>query len=67
VQATQSLHTFTAGPQSQMIGVAENDLRTGGLYLVNAHAFDRTLRPYGHENWRINGASTRFDATQSRA
>src|SRR5262245_9515918 len=66
VEPASSSDQLVAGPQIQMIGVAEDDLRTRLFEITVAHRLDASLRADRHERrclhdavWRVQLAETR--------
>ena len=57
MQAAETLHALCAGSQHQMIGVAEDDIRPGLLYLVHIERLDRAGRAHRHEGGRADFAA----------
>ncbi len=57
VQAAQTLHPLRAGPQHQVHGVAEDDVRAGGGDLVHGHGLDRRRGADRHEGGRSDVAA----------
>ena len=53
VQAAERGDALGAGPQHQVIGVAEHDLGAGRAHVVVMHALDRGLRADRHEGRRV--------------
>ena len=49
VESAEPRHQFVAGPQTQVIGVAENHLRPDFPELRGRDALHRSLRSHGHE------------------
>ena len=56
VQPAQALHRGHAGPQIQMIGVAEYHLRTQIRYLFRCQRLNSGLGSHGHEGWSCHPA-----------
>ena len=56
MESAQTLHRFFAGPQVQMIGVAENNIRTGRLDVFGQHRLYRRRRAHRHERRRADDA-----------
>src|SRR6185437_6651244 len=75
VKLAQLFHAFMAGPQIEMISVAENDLRADFLAkLLGRHGFHSALRADRHENRGLNLVSAigplaprKHDSTRSRS
>ena len=59
MQAAQAGDAFGAWAQHQVIGVAEDDLRTCRGNLVGLQALDRASRANGHEGRRLDRAMRR--------
>ena len=56
---------FAARTKVQMVGVAEQNLRTRLLDLLRGHAFHRRLRTYGHEDRCLDLAMRRLQHAQA--
>ena len=54
VQAAQIADHVFARPQRQMIGVAQDHLRTGRAHLVDRQGFDGCLRAHRHERRQLD-------------
>ncbi len=59
VQPAQPLHPVRAGPEHEVVGVAEDQLRAGRAHGVAGHALDRACRADGHEHGRLDLAMGR--------
>ncbi len=57
MQAAKGRHFFSAGAQHQMIGVAENDVGSGFLHLIEVEAFDGAYGSHRHESRCANVAA----------
>ena len=66
VQPTQPRHTFRAGPQHQMVGVAQDDVRTRCAHFGRAHRLYRGGGADGHEGRRANFAAHHLNAAGAR-
>ena len=66
MQAAERRDALGAGPQHQMIGVAEHDIGAGRAHVVVVHALDRRLRADRHEGWRAHRAVRRRDFAGAR-
>ena len=62
VQSAQGRDALGAGPQHQVIGVAEQDLGAGGGDRLRLHRLHRRGRAHGHEGRRLDGAVRGRDA-----
>jgi hypothetical protein len=58
---------IVSGPQIQVIGVAEEDLRAERVELAMRHALHRTLRTDRHERRRLDDAMRRRHAAAAGA
>ena len=56
---------LAARTEVQVVGVAEQDLRTRLLDLLRGHAFDRRLRAHGHEDRCLDLAMRRLQHAQA--
>ena len=65
VQSPQPSNLVHSGPQIKVIGVAEQNLNAEFFEHILGHAFDRGLRPHGHEDWRLHLAVSRHQPTSS--
>jgi hypothetical protein len=62
VQAAEAFDALGARPQHQVIGVAQQDLGSGGGDRLRLHRLHRRRRADGHEGRRLDGAVGRRDA-----
>ncbi len=67
VQAAVRPHDLGPGPQHQVKGVAEDDLRAAGDEFLGRHALDRAVGSYGHERRCLDGAAREVQPGASRA
>ena len=67
VQAAAARDQVVAGPQIEMIGVAEQDLGAEPLEIAVRDALDRALRADGHERRRLDLAVRRRQHAGARA
>ena len=56
VQPAHAPNGLVAGPQIEVIGVAQNDLRAEAFEYVLRNGFDRAGRAYRHKDRRLDGA-----------
>ena len=61
MQAAAPRHEFVAGPQVQMIGVAEDDFRAYGVEIVGSDGLHAANRADGHEDGRVYRAVGRLE------
>ncbi len=61
VQAAAPRHEFVAGPQVQVIGVAEDDFRAYGVEIVGSDGLHAANRADGHEDGRVYRAVGRLE------
>ena len=61
VQPAKLCDAFRAGPQHQMIGVAEDDVRAARAHLLRPHRLDRRRRSDRHERRRPDLAALHGD------
>ena len=66
VQPAELLDQFRAGPQQQVIGIAEDDLCSRLAQLFWRNALDGGLRADGHEDGRGDNPVRRLDRASSR-
>ena len=66
MQAPASRDQLVAGPQEEVIGVAENDLGTAVDEVAVERGFHRPLRANGHERRGLNDSVRRLELAQSR-
>src|SRR5262245_42155693 len=66
MQAPTSRDQLVAGPQEEMIGVAENDLGTAVDEVAVERGFHRPLRANGHERRGLNQSVRGLELAQSR-
>ncbi len=55
VQTTAVLHNFVAGPQEQVVGIAENDIDLQLLQIARLERLDGSLRTDRHKYGGLNG------------
>ena len=58
---------LVAGPQGQVVGVAEDDLGADLLEVAVQRGLDRALRADGHERGRLDDAVRRVERAEARA
>ena len=56
VQTAEAADHLLAGPQVEVVGVAEDDLRADGGEVLRRQRLDRAERPHGHEHGRFHRA-----------
>ena len=61
MQAAAPRHEFVAGPQVQVIGVAEDDFRAYGVEIVGSDGLHAANRADGHEDGRVYRAVGRLE------
>ena len=66
VQAAELRHLFGAGPQHQVIGIAEDDVGARALHLIEIEALDGADRADRHEGRRADGAMQRVHRAEPR-
>ena len=66
VQAAQRRHPLGAGPQHEMIGIAQQDLGPRGGDGFRQHGLDRARRAHGHEGRRLHRAMGGMDPPAAR-
>jgi hypothetical protein len=66
VQPAAALDQLVAGPEKQVIRVAEHNLGPGGFDVAMQHRLDRPLRADGHEGRGLDAAVRRLDAAEAR-
>src|SRR5215210_3656617 len=59
VKAARLPYEVSAGPQVEVVGVAEHDAGPYGVQLPRRQPLDRTLGPHGHESRRLDRAVRR--------
>ncbi|MNV31385.1 hypothetical protein D3C71_1226890 [compost metagenome] len=67
MQAAEARDTFGTGAQHQVIGIAENDIGSGILDLIEIHRLDGADGADGHEGGRADRAARHGDFTKARA
>ena len=67
VQATERRNAFRAGPQHEVVGVAEHDVGTARTQSLRRHALHRRLRADRHERGRRHHAVGGGDLAASRS
>jgi hypothetical protein len=63
VQAASTGNQLIAGPEHQVIGIAQNDLRINFLEMLRGQGLDDALGSHRHERRRIDGAVSRLERT----
>jgi hypothetical protein len=66
VEAAKPGNQIVAGPQVQMVGVGEHDLRPGIQEVTMRHRLDRGARADGHERRRFYRAMRRAQDPRAR-
>ncbi len=67
VQAAKPRDPLGAGPQHEVISVAENDVRARRFDIVEEHGLDRGRGANGHESRRADGAARRRNLAEAGA
>ena len=67
MQAAAGRHLLGGGPQHQVIGVAEENLRAHRFEVVGGQGFHRSGGAHGHEDRRLNDAVGRSQAAAASA
>ena len=65
VQPAQTRDAFRAGPQHQVIGVAQQDVGPGRAHRFRQHRLDRRRRSHRHEGGRADGAARGVDPSRA--
>ena len=65
VQSAQPRDALGARSKHEMVGVAEDDVGTGGLHLLRIQRFHRASRADRHERWRADDAARREDLAEA--
>ncbi len=66
MQAAERGDPFRAGAKHQVVGVAEQNVSTGGADRFRGEPFDGGLRPDRHEGRRANAAVRRDELAATR-
>ena len=66
VQAAKAGNPLCPGAQHQVIGVAQNNVGTGGAHFCRAHRLYRRSGANGHKGRRADFAAQHLDATGAR-
>ena len=66
MESAEVAHDVGAGTQQEMIGIAEHDLRAGGLEVLGRERLDGGLRADGHEDGRVHDAVARGELAAAR-
>ena len=66
MQAAAPRDQLVAGPQHQVIGVGEDDLGAGILYVLMPNRLDRALRADRHERGCLDDAVRRLEFAETR-
>jgi hypothetical protein len=66
VQTARRADDFQAGPNIQVIGIAQDDLGAHLAKFARVNGFDAALRPDRHKDWRVNNAVGSCQAAQAR-
>ena len=67
MQTAQTSNAFRAGPQHQVIGIAENDIGAQLAHLIEIHGLDGADRADRHEGGRADDAARHGDFAEARA
>ena len=66
MQAAKPRHALGAGPQHQMIGIAQDDVGADAAHLVHIHRLDRAAGADRHEGRRADFAARHGDDAAPR-